>query len=67
MGLGNIGWCGLATNVPCSLVPLALGLYIVAVWHGSLVDDGPRDIFTIYQGPESTSWPGVSSGRAQTP
>ena len=37
---------------PGSLVPLALGLFVVAVWHGSLVDDGPRDIFTIYWGPE---------------
>ena len=37
---------------PSSLVPLALGLYIVAVWCSSLVNNGPRDIFTIYQRPE---------------
>ena len=37
---------------PGSLVPLTLGLYMVAAWHSSLVDDGPGHIFTIYQGPE---------------
>ena len=37
---------------PGSPVLLALGLYVVAAWHSSLVNDGPRYIFTIYQGPE---------------
>ena len=39
---------------PGSLVPLTLGPYIVAAWHSSLVSDGPRDIFTIYQGHEES-------------
>ena len=33
---------------PSSTVPLALGLYIVTVQHGSLIDDGPRDVLAIY-------------------
>ena len=37
---------------PGSLVPLALGLYVVIAWCGSLVNDGPRDVVTIYWGPE---------------
>ena len=37
---------------PGSPVPFVLGLYVVAVQHGSLVDDGLGDIFTIYWGPE---------------
>ena len=37
---------------PGSLVPLALDLYMVAAWHSSLIDNGPRDVFTIYLGPE---------------
>ena len=37
---------------PGSLVSLALVLHIVAMWHGSLVNDGLRDIFTINWGPE---------------
>ena len=35
-----------------SMVPLALGLYVVTAQHGSLVNDGPRNVFTIYQGPQ---------------
>ena len=34
------------------MVPPALGLYIVATWHGSLIDDCPRDVLAVYQGPE---------------
>ena len=37
---------------PGSPVPLALGLYIVAVQCSSLVNNGPRDVLTIYWGPE---------------
>ena len=37
---------------PGSPVPLVLGLYVVAVQHGSLVNDGPGEVFTIYWGPE---------------
>ena len=34
------------------MVPLALGLYVVTAQHSNLVNDGPRDVLTIYQGPE---------------
>ena len=39
---------------PCSMVPFALGLYIVTAWCrcSSLVDYGPRDVLVINQGPE---------------
>ena len=37
---------------PSSMVPLALGLYIVTVQHGRLSNDGPSDVPTIYWGPE---------------
>ena len=36
----------------CSMVPLALGLYVVTVQCGSFVSDGPRDVLTICWGPE---------------
>ena len=37
---------------PGTMVPLALGLYIVAAQHGGLIDNVPRDVLTVYQGPE---------------
>ena len=37
---------------PCSAVPFALGLYNVTVWHGSSIDDGPRDVLILNGGPE---------------
>ena len=37
---------------PCSMISLALGLYVVSVWCSSLVNDSLRDVFTIYWGPE---------------
>ena len=37
---------------PGSMVSLVLGLYIVTVWCGSLIDDGPRNVFAVYWGPE---------------
>ena len=46
----GVGWVGWLQVFSGSMVPLALGLYTVAVWHGSLIDDGPRDIFAIYWG-----------------
>ena len=35
-----------------SMVSFALGLYVVTAQHGSLIDDGPRNVFTVYWGPE---------------
>ena len=44
----GVGCCVLLQIFPGSLVPLALSLYILAVWHGSLVNDDPGDKFSIY-------------------
>ena len=37
---------------PHSAVPFALGLYDIAVWHSSSLDDGPRDILVLDGGTE---------------
>ena len=37
---------------PYSAVPFALGLYNVAAWHSSSVDDGPRDVLILDWGLE---------------
>ena len=37
---------------PSSTLSLALGLYLVTVQCSSLIDDGPRNVFAVYQGPE---------------
>ena len=52
---------------PVLLVPSALGLYDVAVWLGSPINDGPGNVFSICQGREQSLlvwtelWKGMSS------
>ena len=63
------GWRGqIGVNLPyvfpCSPVPLALGLYEVTAWHGSLVGYGPWYVLTVDRRPEKNPWPGERSGRA---
>ena len=46
---------------PGPMVPLALGLYIVTAWHGSLIDNGPGDVFAVDWGTEEhfLAWGGL--------
>ena len=71
MGVGDIvqgvGWGGLAISVPWFFGTSCLGSYVVAAWHGSLIDDGPGDVLTINWGPRehflawSELWESINS------
>ena len=52
---------------PCSIVPFAFGLYEVTAWCGSLPMMIPG-MYSLSPGDlKSPSWPGLTSGRVQTP
>ena len=56
MGVGDVeqgvGWGGLARNVPWFSSTSCLGPHCSKCVEGSLVNNGPVNVFTIYWGPE---------------
>ena len=65
-GTGDVEVDGLHV-FPCSAVPFPLGLHNVAVWHGSLFNNGLGMYSSFTRDLKSTSCPGPRSMRSWVP